>query len=137
MKGISLMSSNTGVDKHGRDVLQELAPEGRALRALIPDVYSAFADLSKAAQAPGALSAIEKELIALAIAVSRQCDGCIASHARSLVMKGATEEQVAEALGVCIQMMGGPGTVYGPRAFAAFKSFSTPQSDHSNEADKA
>lgn len=33
----------------------------------------------------------------------------------------------AEALGVCIQMLGGPGTVYGPRAFAAFRSFMAPK----------
>lgn len=112
---------------HGREVLAELAVEGRALRQLIPDVYEAFAQLSKAAQAPGTLSPVTKELIALAIAVSNQCDGCIASHARALVMKGAKEEEVAETLGVCIQMMGGPGTVYGPRALAAFRSFSSPQ----------
>lgn len=112
---------------HGRAVLDELAPEGRALRELIPDVYKAFADLSKAAHAPGALSPVEKELVALGIAVAKGCDGCIASHARSLALKGASEQQVAEALGVCIQMLGGPGTVYGPRALAAFRSFMTPK----------
>ena len=115
------------IHTHGRDVLDELAPEGRALRELIPDVYKAFADLSKAAHAPGVLSPVEKELIALGIAVANGCDGCIASHARSLAMKGATEAQVAEALGVCIQMLGGPGTVYGPRALAAIRSFTTPK----------
>ena len=119
------MTSEAKIHTHGRDLLAELAPEGRALKELIPGVYKAFADLSKAAQAPGALSPIEKELIALGIAVAHGCDGCIASHARSLAMKGATEIQVAEALGVCIQMLGGPGTVYGPRALAAFRSFST------------
>jgi AhpD family alkylhydroperoxidase len=108
---------------HGRDVLKELAPEGRALRELIPDVYESFSNLSKSAQADGELSDILKELIAFAIAVSEHCDGCIASHARSLALKGATDQQVAETLGVCIQMMGGPGTVYAPRAFAAFQSF--------------
>jgi AhpD family alkylhydroperoxidase len=112
---------------HGREVLEQLAPEGRALRELIPDVYEAFGNLSKAAQQPGEVSSIEKELIALAIAVALHCDGCIASHARQLAMKGATEKQVAEALGVTIQMMGGPGTVYAPRAFAAFRSFNAPK----------
>ena len=100
------------VHTHGRDLLDELAPEGRALRELIPDVYKAFADLSKAAHAPGVLSPVEKELIALGIAVATGCDGCIASHARSLALKGASETQVAESIGVCIQMLGGPGTVY-------------------------
>ncbi len=55
--------------------------------------------------------------------VSKECDGCIASHARGAVRTGATESEVAEALGVAIAMDGGPGTVYGPRAFAAFREF--------------
>jgi AhpD family alkylhydroperoxidase len=59
----------------------------------------------------------------LAIAVSKQCDGCIASHARGAAKAGATEAEVAEMLGVTILMNGGPGTVYGPRALAAFKEF--------------
>ena len=115
------------IHTHGREVLDELAPEGRALREFIPEVYEAFGNLSKAAQQPGEISPIEKELIALAIAVALHCDGCIASHARQLALKGATEKQVAEALGVTIQMMGGPGTVYAPRAFAAFRSFKSPR----------
>jgi AhpD family alkylhydroperoxidase len=114
------------IHTHGREVLAQLSPEGRELRTLIPEVYAAFAELSKAAHSEGALSPVEKELIALGIAVSNGCDGCIASHARALAMKGATDQQVAEALGVCIQMIGGPGTVYGPRALAAFRSFKAP-----------
>ena len=109
--------------EHGKDVLAELVPLGRELRHLIPNVYDAFGKLSAAAQEPGALDANTKELIAMAIAISSHCDGCIASHGRGLAVKGATEAEVAEMIGVCIQMMGGPATVYGPRAFAAFKSF--------------
>lgn len=64
-----------------------------------------------------------KELIALAIAVAEECDGCIASHARGAARAGATRQEVAEAIGVTILMTGGPATVYGPRAFAAFEDF--------------
>jgi len=32
-------------------------------------------------------------------------------------------------IGVTILMNGGPGTVYGPRALAAFDSFATPADD--------
>ena len=62
-------------------------------------------------------------MFALAITVSKGCDGCIASHARGVVRTGATESQVAEALGVAIAMHGGPATVYGPPASAAFREF--------------
>jgi len=109
--------------RYGRDVQAELREPGAALRRAIPGVYDGFVALSNAAFADGALDRKYKELVALGIAVSSQCDGCIASHARGAARSGATEAEVAEALGVCIQMTGGPGTVYAPRAFAAFKDF--------------
>jgi AhpD family alkylhydroperoxidase len=71
----------------------------------------------------GALPAKTKEVIALAIAVTRECDGCIGAHSRSAARAGATEAEVAEAMGVAILMNGGPGTVRGPRALAAFQEF--------------
>ncbi len=36
---------------------------------------------------------------------------------------GASQEEAAEAIGVAILMDAGPGTVHGPRAFAAFREF--------------
>jgi AhpD family alkylhydroperoxidase len=111
---------------HGRDVLKDLAPLGRELRALIPGVYEGFSNLHSAAFAEGELDAKTKELIALAIGIAVRCDGCIASHARGAAVNKATEAEVAETIGVAIAMSGGPGTVYGPRALAAFRSFSTP-----------
>ena len=108
---------------HGRGVLQDLAPLGRELRALIPGVYEGFGQLHSAAFADGAVDKKTKELLALAIAISVRCDGCIASHARGAAVNGATEAEVAETIGVAIAMSGGPGTVYGPRALAAFREF--------------
>lgn len=108
---------------HGRSVMQGLAPEARALRQMIPGVYEGFVGLSNAAMAPGALDARTKELLALVMAVTLRCDGCIATHARGAATHGATREEVAEALGVTFLMNGGPGTVYGPRAYDAFCEF--------------
>ncbi|MFJ3961183.1 carboxymuconolactone decarboxylase family protein [Streptomyces sp. NPDC090036] len=47
----------------------------------------------------------------------------MAHHAQAAVRHGATEQEAAETIGVAILMNGGPGTVYGPRAFAAFREF--------------
>ena len=69
------------------------------------------------------LDARTKELIALAIAVSKECDGCIAAHAHAAVLHGASPQEAAEAIGVTFLMNGGPATVYGARAFAAFQEF--------------
>jgi AhpD family alkylhydroperoxidase len=107
----------------GKELLEEMRGPSRELRDLIPGVYSGFAAIDHAAMGDGALSEKVKQLIALAISVSRECDGCIAAHAKAAARAGATEPEVAEALGVAIQMNGGPGTVWGPRAFAAFKEF--------------
>lgn len=71
----------------------------------------------------GALDVKTKELIALAISVTTHCDGCIAAHARGAARAGASVQEVAEMLGVTILMHGGPATVYGPRALAAFQEF--------------
>ena len=106
-----------------RETQDELKAAGRKLWAAIPGVYVGYGALHQAAMGDGALAAKTKELIALAIAVTRECDGCITAHARSAHRRGVTAQEVAEALGVVILMNGGPGTVSGPRAYAAFEEF--------------
>lgn len=108
---------------YGKEVQDELREPARRLRAAIPAVYKSFATLHEAALTTGAVDAKTKELIALAISISKGCDGCIAAHARGAAFKGASPEEVAETIGVAILMTGGPGSVYGPRAYAAFQEF--------------
>lgn len=108
---------------YGTDVRNELRAPARELRNAIPQVYEGYRQLHDSALAGGALDTRTKELIALTIAVSKECDGCIADHAHAAVRQGATEQEAAEAIGVAILMNGGPGTVYGPRAFASFREF--------------
>ncbi len=57
----------------------------------------------------------------MAISATRECGGCISSHARGAARQGATEAEVAEAMSVVIMLNGGPGTVGGPRALAAYR----------------
>jgi AhpD family alkylhydroperoxidase len=109
---------------HYHEVRSDLAGPARDLRSRIPDVLSGFASLHGAAMKDGAISESMKEIIALALSVAHGCDGCIAAHARGAARKGATPEEVAEGLGVAILMLGGPGTVYGPRAWQAYLEFS-------------
>ncbi len=108
---------------YGPQVREELAGPYRALREAIPDVLSGYAALGRAAMGDGELSTKTKELIALAIAITRECDGCIAAHAQGAFRRGASTAEVAEMIGVAIMMNGGPGTVWGPRALAAFSEF--------------
>jgi AhpD family alkylhydroperoxidase len=102
------------------NIREELRQPSRDLHELIPDVMKNFASLSKAAMAEGELSGATKELLALVISVTRECDGCIVAHARGALRAGVTRQQLAEALGVAIAMNGGPGTVWGPRALRIY-----------------
>lgn len=116
---------------HWHDVSAALAEPGRALKGRIPEVYDGFNAMSRAATADGELSAAMKEIIALVMGVAHMCDGCVAAHARKAARRGATRQQVAEALGVAIFMMGGPGTVYAAKAWEAFEEFS-PEPDEAD-----
>lgn len=105
-------------------MLDDLRQPTRDLRRAIPRVYETFAELHDAALADGALERTTKELIALAIAVVKGCDGCMAYHARALAKLGADPQQVAEAIGVTVLMDGGAASSgHGPEAWAAFTRF--------------
>lgn len=106
-----------------QQVLDDLSQPIGELRAAIPEVWSAYAGMARAVLTDGELTAKHKELIALAISIVKRCDGCIAAHARGAARRGATEQEVAEMIGVTILLDGGPGTVYGPRALQAFQQF--------------
>jgi AhpD family alkylhydroperoxidase len=102
------------------EIREELRQPAKDLHELIPDVMKSYAALSKVSSEAGELSRLTKELLALVIAATRECDGCIVAHARGAFREGATRQQVAEAIGVLIALNGGPGTVWGPRALRAY-----------------
>jgi len=104
-------------------VIDELAGPTRELRDVAPDAWAGFAAMHKAAVAEGVIPARIKELMALAIAVVKQCDGCIAYHAKAAARRGASAEEVAETLSVALLMDGGTASVYGPRAWQAYQQF--------------
>jgi AhpD family alkylhydroperoxidase len=108
---------------HFHQVQADLRDSYRALTEAIPEVMSGYGALHDAAFVDGALDIKTKELIALSIAITRECDGCIAAHGRNLARLGATTEEVAEMIGVSITMNGGPGLVWGPRALEAFLEY--------------
>jgi len=114
---------------HWHEVMSGLAEPTRSLRQAIPEPWEGFVQLHRGVMKDGVLSAALKEVIALVISVADECDGCVAAHARAAARQGATPEQVAEALGVALLMMGGPGSVYGPMAWQAYNEFREKQAD--------
>jgi AhpD family alkylhydroperoxidase len=101
-------------------IRDELRQPSLDLHELIPDVMKSYVTMSTAAMAEGELSALTKELLAVVIAITRECDGCIVAHTRGALRAGVTRQQLGEAIGVAIAMNGGPGTVWGPRALRVF-----------------
>lgn len=94
------------------------------LKSMAPDAMNGFYSMSRAATADGALDKKTKEFIALAIGVSQRCDGCIGFHAKALKELGATKEEIAEVMAMCVYMGGGPSLMYAADALRAFDQFS-------------
>jgi len=102
---------------HVRNDIREYT---RELQKMQPDTINAFYTVSKNALKDGVLSEKIKEFIALAIGVSKQCDGCIAFHVKNLKDLGATREELGEVLGMGVYMGGGPSLMHAADALRAF-----------------
>jgi len=85
-----------------------------------PDTVRGYAQISAAAGKTGHLDAKVREMIALAVAVTRQCDGCITVHIDAAVKAGATREEITDALSVAIAINAGAALVYSARALDAY-----------------
>lgn len=86
---------------------------------LSPDVIRGLQVMDASAGKTGRLDAKTHELIALAVAVTTRCDGCIAVHTKAAVENGATREEIAEALGVAIALNAGAALTYSARVLDA------------------
>lgn len=109
------------------DFKEELAGTSRnlmKLRKAQPGLAEGFTALHKGTVFEGALSVKHKELIALAVGISRQCADCIGYHVKDAIAAGATRDEVAETVGVAVMMGGGPSYMYGARAMDAFDQLS-------------
>jgi len=87
---------------------------------LNPDVVKGYATLSGAGHKTGHLDEKARELIALAVAITLRCDGCITVHTAAALKRGATREELAEVLGVAVSVNAGAAIVYSTRALDAF-----------------
>ncbi len=94
-----------------------------ALAKAAPQAMGAFRSLMGEASKAGVLPASFKELIAVAIAVHQGCGDCVLFHVANAVNHGASRAELAEVLGVTIEMGGGPSAVYAGRALEAFDAF--------------
>ena len=91
---------------------------------LSPDTIRGYRELSDANGKTGKLDPKTRELISLAVAVTRQCDGCITFHTDAAVKQGATKAEIMEAVGVAIAVNAGAALVYSARVMDAYETIS-------------
>ena len=111
------------MSKSYKTITQDISKELTPFRKEVAAPMAGFDAMAKSAMAEGVLSALDKELIATAIAVSTRCEGCVGYHVRSLVRLGATRGQVNEMLAVAVYMGGGPSLMYAAEVLSAFEEF--------------
>lgn len=85
-------------------VTKELADKRTALA---PEVMEAWNHFSKTVFKDGALPEKTKQLIAVAVAHVTQCPYCIRSHTKQAMRKGASKEEIMEAIWVASEMRAG------------------------------
>lgn len=76
-------------------------------RELAPEIHSAFRAFGQRVFADGALPEKTKQLIAVAVAHVTQCPYCIRGHTELAMRKGATEQELMEAIWVAAEMRAG------------------------------
>ena len=87
---------------------------------LSPGTVRGYRELTDANAKTGKLDPKTRELISLAVAVTRQCDGCITVHTDAAVKQGATKEEIVEAVGVAVAVNAGAALVYSARVMDAY-----------------
>ncbi|UZG60330.1 carboxymuconolactone decarboxylase family protein [Rhodococcus opacus] len=105
-----------------QDRLKALVKSAGGFKKANPAVAAAFHDVEVATRESDVLDAKTHELISLAVAVTTRCDGCLTAHAAAAKKAGATEAEVAAALGTAIALNAGAAYVYSSRALEAYQS---------------
>ncbi len=98
--------------KTSSEKLQEIKKLIGSLEKDIPSEIEAFNNFMLATKKSTALGSKNKELINLALAISAQCEWCIALHVKGAVEAGATKEEILEAAMQAVLMHGGPALMY-------------------------
>ena len=96
--------------------------EGRLgeLADTAPETMKGFFAFNHGAEKTKHLDGKTRELIAIAVAATTRCDGCIAGHVSGAIKQSASKEEIAEALGVAMALNAGAAVVYSARVFDCY-----------------
>jgi AhpD family alkylhydroperoxidase len=88
----------------------------KTLEANATEAAKAFWAFDKAALAAGAISAKNKELMALAVAFTTQCPYCIEIHSKRAREAGASEAEISEVVFIAAALRAGAAVTHGTHA---------------------
>ena len=81
------------------------------------DAMKAFWSFDKAVFKAGALDVLQKQLMAVAVALTTQCPYCIEIHLKGAREAGATDQMLAEAATVAAAMRAGAAITHATHLF--------------------
>lgn len=90
--------------------------------ALAPQNIEAWRNFSRTVFKAGALDEKTKQLIAVAVAHVTQCPYCIKAHTPQAMKKGATKEEIMEAIWVASEMRAGAAYAHATIAMDAMEN---------------
>ncbi|MBD3230583.1 MAG: carboxymuconolactone decarboxylase family protein [Candidatus Lokiarchaeota archaeon] len=82
-----------------------------------------FRDFMNSVKVEGALSTKIKELIGVAVSISRHCEFCVPLHVKQALEHGATKEEIIEASMIAGLLGGGPSVIFIKYVFDALNTF--------------
>ena len=105
-------------NEYQKQIQQQIAEIGRSNR----EIVKGYRELANSGNATNLLGGKVRELIALAVAVTRQCDGCIITHTDAAIKHGATKEEIIEALSVSVAVNAGAALIFSSRVIDAYNA---------------
>jgi AhpD family alkylhydroperoxidase len=85
--------------------------------ASAPEAMKAFWEFDRVVFEEGAISVLNKQLIAVAVAMTTQCPYCIEIHTKAARTAGATDAQLTEATLVAAAIRAGGAVTHGTHLF--------------------
>lgn len=82
-----------------------------------PEAMKAFWNFDKAAFAPGAIDKLNKQLMAVAVALTTQCPYCIELHVKAARDTGATDQMLSETATIAAAMRAGAAITHATHLF--------------------
>jgi AhpD family alkylhydroperoxidase len=101
---------------------QQLVEAVGKMAQLSPDTVRGHTVLGAASSKTKHLDPKIRELISLAVAVTLRCDGCITVHTDAAIKQGASQEEIAEALGIAVSVNAAAALVYSARVMDAYEA---------------